>query len=179
MAATDSILNETTIRRESKEDFEQISTLLDEAFGGHYEAQLVSRIRKTTDYIGELTLVAVKEDRIVGFIMISYVGLRQEECSHPVLSLAPLAVASQFQKSGIGGALIREAIKLSEERKEPLIVLLGHAEYYPRFGFQRASAFGIQPPVAWPDASFMILPLTSFNPTLKGTVHYSPAWRIE
>ncbi|MGH9552562.1 MAG: GNAT family N-acetyltransferase [Terriglobales bacterium] len=166
------------IRSEREADRDQIAALLDAAFEGHDEAELVDRIRQTPEYVNDLTLVAHKSGIILGFIMLSYVSLKSGKDSFQVLSLGPLAVVPHAQKTGIGASLVEHAVTLCEQRSEPLIVLLGHAEYYPRFGFQRASLHSIKAPVNWPDASYMVLPLAKFSPTMKGAIQYPASWHI-
>lgn len=82
------------------------------------------------------------------------------------------------QRDGVGGALIHEVIRRAEESGEPLIGLLGHTTYYPRFGFERATAIGIATP--WPmedDAAFMVKRLRAYNPSYRGQFRY--AWDDE
>ena len=178
VTTNEQVIEELTVRAEQTGDYEQIEAVLDGAFQGHEEAELVERIRRTAEYINELTLVATKGTQILGFIMLSHVDLQGVNDSFTVLSLAPVAVLPNFQKMGIGGKLILEGIKLAEERPEPLIVLLGHESYYPRFGFERASMHNIFPPVAWPDNSYMIRKLPGWRPAISGKVIYPPAWQI-
>ncbi|MBX9685390.1 MAG: N-acetyltransferase [Candidatus Obscuribacterales bacterium] len=167
------------IRPEAESDFELIKTLLDRSFNACYESELVARIRSTPHYLRELTLVAECYGQLSGFIMLSQVYLKGSTDSTALLSLAPVAVLPEFQKQGIGNALIRAVIALAETRKEPLIVLLGHESYYPRFGFETASKYGIFPPVDWPDSSYMIYRLHNWSPELSGKVSYPAAWQID
>ncbi|HEY9787474.1 MAG TPA: N-acetyltransferase [Candidatus Obscuribacterales bacterium] len=194
------------LRSERASDESTIASLLDAAFDGRLESELVSRIRQTPEYINDLTLVAEASGEIVGFNMVSYVYLKLSDGerqaidanrmlgaagSEPddadlqandavikVLSLGPVAVAPARQKQGIGGRLMEECIEIANQRNEALIVLLGHAEYFPRFGFERASVHGIYPPVAWPDESYMIFKLRNYSPQMRGTILYPVAWQI-
>jgi putative acetyltransferase len=172
-------LSKYTLRPEESKDYRQIAGLLESAFGGRDEAEIVERIRQSPQYKNELSLISSKGDLIVGYVMLSIVTLHAEKKSYDVLSLAPVAVLPAFQKQGIGASLIEESIRVATERKEPLIVVLGHAEYYPRFGFERASLRGIYPPVEWPDASYMVLALPDYSPEMRGKIVYPPAWLIE
>lgn len=180
MAANDiDITQSLTIRRETTADYNQITTLLDAAFGGKYESELVKRMREQPHFINDLTLVAQKQNEIVGFIMVSYVTLENTDvASTQLLALGPVAVKASQQKHGIGGALIRESIRIAEDRKESMIVLLGHDTYYPRFGFERASLHGIFPSADWPDNAFMVLRLAAYKQDMKGTITYPEAWQI-
>jgi len=72
---------------------------------------------------------------------------------------------------------MRAAIEVAVDRREPLICLLGHAEYYPRFGFESARGIGIMPARdCWPDASWMALRLPEWDPALRGTAHFASAF---
>ena len=74
---------------------------------------------------------------------------------------------------------MRDAIEVAERRRLPLVALLGHATYYPRFGFEPARAIGIEPPRPWPDESWLALRLPGWTPELRGTVRYPPAFPID
>jgi hypothetical protein len=81
------------------------------------------------------------------------------------------------QRSGVGGKLVREALRRAEERGEPLVLVLGHTTYYPRFGFRPASTLGIDAPdPSLPDEVFMALPLKTYDPGLRGRVVLPPAF---
>ncbi len=166
------------LRREQFSDYEQINELLLAAFKGTEEVKIVTGVREGADYINDLSLVAEQDGKLLGFIMLSYVLLKNDDSDKRVLSLGPLAVLPEFQSQGIGGALIKESIRIADDRRDPLIVLLGHPEYYPRFGFERASIRAIFPPVDWPDEDYMVHPLKEYNPAYRGTISYPPAWGI-
>jgi predicted N-acetyltransferase YhbS len=68
------------------------------------------------------------------------------------------------------------AIELATERGEPLLCLLGHASYYPRFGFERARSIGIEAPRPWPDANWMALRLPAWDPSVRGTARFPEAF---
>lgn len=167
------------IRPEHPSDYDRITAVIEAAFGQPDEAQLVDALRGAGHAIPELTLVAEHDSIIVGHVMQSYVTLRGDE-DRRVLALAPLAVAPARQRDGIGGALMRETVRRADERGEPLIVLLGHPAYYPRFGFENARALGIEPPVpSFPDAAFMVRRLSAYDEPVRGIVVYPPEWGIE
>jgi putative acetyltransferase len=106
-------------------------------------------------------------------VMYSYSTL---DGSHTrLLQLSPLSVAPDRQGTGIGAALTRESLRLADERGEPLVLVLGHPTYYPRFGFRPASSLGLQAPnPEWPDEAFMAVPLSGYDPTLRGRVTFAP-----
>jgi putative acetyltransferase len=157
------------IRPETPEDFAEIDDVVRAAFDGEDEVKLVHEIRSLEAYVPELALVAVNDDGIVGHVMLSYASLDGRR----VLQLAPLAVKPGRQKQGIGDALTRRALELAEARGEPLVLVLGHADYYPRFGFERAREKGIEyfvPGV--PDEAWMVRTLSSYDASYTGTATF-------
>jgi putative acetyltransferase len=163
------------IRPERTEDAAAIRAVNVAAFPTSAEADLVELIRASDHFVPDLSLVA--EDphgRVVGHIVMSHVGIAGNP--EPVLALAPMAVVPECQNQGIGSALVRAALDAAEARDESLVIVLGHPWFYPRFGFRRASRYGIFPPAPWPDAAFMAKPLTTWRADLKGRVLYPPAF---
>jgi putative acetyltransferase len=161
------------IRPETGADRDAIRELNVAAFGDQHAADLVDTIRTTDRFIPELSLVAERESEIIGHAMLSWVDL--EPGSHRILQLGPLAVKPSKQRQGIGSALMNEAIRLAEERQEPLILIEGDPRYYGRFGFERADLSGIQPPEgAHGPQYFMMRPLSSYDPALRGRAIYPP-----
>jgi putative acetyltransferase len=107
--------------------------------------------------------------------MLSYVEL--DDSSRRVLELGPMSVEPERQRRGIGSALVREALRRAEDRSEPLVLVLGHPTYYPRFGFSPASELGIAPPdPSIPDEVFMAIALRAYDPALRGRVAFPPAF---
>src|SRR5205085_10670564 len=91
--------------------------------------------------------------------------------------VGPVAVVPDRQRQGIGGALMRAAIGLATERGEPLLCLVGHAGYYPRFGFEPARGLGVEPPrPTWRDANWLALRLPAWTPDLRGTARFAEAF---
>jgi len=102
--------------------------------------------------------VAVLDERIVGHIFFSPVTIDNKDKQVVGMGLAPMAVLPEFQKQGIGSLLVREGLRRIRETDCPFIIVLGHVDYYPRFGFERASKYGLK--CQWsgvPDEAFMIL----------------------
>lgn len=145
------------IRREAPDDIPAVRRVNLEAFNTPYEANLVDRLRHEGAHL--LSLVAVKNSRIVGHILFSPVTIENETDSVDVAGLAPMAVYPTHQRSGIGSALIRASLDMLREAGIPAVVLLGHPDYYPKFGFQPASRFGIHYGYRVPDEAFMALEL--------------------
>ncbi len=140
-------------------------------------AQLVELIRASDRYVPELALVAEEDGVVVGHVMFSYVTLRGDE-ERDVLELAPVAVAPKRQRRGIGGALIRAGIEGAKARNEPLVVVLGHPTYYPRFGFEPAREHGIEPPSPEMEPAFMVLPLPKYDECYRGRVVFPAAFDV-
>jgi putative acetyltransferase len=158
------------IRAEKPVDFGEIDDVVRAAFGKQDEVDLVHRVRALDGYVPELALVATDNDgAIVGHVMLSYARLGERR----VLQLAPLAVRPDRQRQGIGDVLTRSALELADERGEPLVLVLGHPEYYPRFGFEPARARGIVSDIeGLPDEPWMVKVLTAYDPSLTGTATF-------
>lgn len=159
------------IRPETEADRAEIRKVNEEAFGRAAEADLVDAIRASDRFVPELSLVATVEEDVVGHVLLSYVEI--EPGAHPVLQLGPLAVLPSHQRRGIGSALVIEAVRATEARAEPLILIEGNPRYYERFGFRRSDESGIEAPVGVDQQYFMVRPLTAYDPALRGRAVYS------
>ncbi|MFN6516000.1 MAG: GNAT family N-acetyltransferase [Nostoc sp. CreGUA01] len=163
------------IRRETFTDYPAIALVNTLAFGQDNEAKLVERIRNSHRYIPELSLVAEIEGMVVGHILFSYIDLVDEQTLQ-VLGLAPLAVRPEFQRQGIGSALIKAGLKIAETNKEAVVIVLGHPEFYTRFDFQASVIYGIESPFPVPEEFFMVKTLPSYQEKYKGKIVYPPAF---
>jgi putative acetyltransferase len=166
------------IRPEEPSDLPAISNLVTAAFGQPHEATLIELIRRSPFYVPGLALVAEENGEVVGQALFSYIGLNGEKPAQ-VLGLAPMAVAPARQRRGIGSALVKHGLLEADRRREPLVVVLGHPHYYPRFGFEPASHHGIYPP--WPnipDSAFMVKLLSGYEKHYRGSVSYPPAFEV-
>ncbi len=163
------------IRRETFTDYPAIAQINTLAFGQDNEAQLVERIRHSDRYIPELSLVAEIQGIVVGHILFSYIDLANEQTLQ-VLALAPLAIHPEFQRQGIGSALIKAGLEIAETNKEAVVIVLGHPEFYTRFGFQVSVIYGIESPFPVPEEFFMVKTLPSYQESYKGKVIYPPAF---
>jgi len=144
------------IRQEEPEDISDIHALNERAFGQPQEADIVDKLRDKCE--GLLSLVAIENDKIVGHILFSPAVIEGEHGIIKGMGLAPLAVLPEMQHQGIGTQLIKAGIQNLRNTQCPFIIVLGHPEYYPRFGFEKASPHGIK--CQWegiPDEAFMIL----------------------
>ncbi|MEL7529879.1 MAG: N-acetyltransferase [Bacteroidota bacterium] len=149
----------------------------EEEYSDHQEQFLVDRLRASDAFIPALSLVAERENQILGYILLTKIHIQASVQSLSALALAPVAVLPPFQGQGIGGMLIREAHRIAKALGHERIILLGHADYYPRFGYQRCVDFGIRMPFEVPDENCMVLGLT--ENALKGVageVVYSKAF---
>jgi putative acetyltransferase len=169
------------VRPEHPVDTDAIRRIHDAAFGGTGEGRIVDDLRGTEWSIDGGSLVAIAErDEVVGHVLLSRGTLvDQEGRTRAIGVIGPVGVLPERQGQGIGAALMRDAIEVAERRRLPLVALLGHATYYPRFGFEPARAIGIEPPRPWPDESWLALRLPGWTPELRGTVHYPPAFPVD
>ena len=110
-----------------------------------------------------LSLVALMQNQVVGHILFTPVIVESEDNIVKGMALAPMAVLPEYQRQGIGSELIRTGIEKLKMRQCPFIIVLGHAEYYPRFGFEPASHYGIRSEWEAPDDAFMILVIGEFE----------------
>lgn len=143
-----------TIRPEQPEDIEAIRHINQDAFPSDAEADLVDALRKQVDTY--ISLVAERDKVIVGHIMFSPVTLKGEESYIRMAGLAPMAVLSGYQNQGIGSALVKEGLQVCEEQGYQVIVVLGHPNFYPRFGFVPSVRFGLRSEYDVPDEVFMV-----------------------
>lgn len=167
------------IRQEQEADRPVIRGLIEKAFArvpesDHREQFLVERIRESDTFIPQLSLVAQTDDgSIVGYILLSEVKIVSETEVRTSLALAPLAVLPSFQRRGIGGLLLEAAHRKAAALGYGTVLVLGHKEYYPRFGYRKAGDCGIDFPFDVPAELCMIAELTPHAADgLHGTVRY-------
>jgi putative acetyltransferase len=159
------------IRSEKPEDLEAVRKVNIAAFGRENEANLVDSLRGSAS---TFSFVAVQSDRIVGHLFFSLVAV-EGKCSSnlSILGLAPVAVLPNYQRQGIGTLLIREGLKECGRSGFHAVVVLGHPDFYPRFGFIPASRKGLGCEYDVPDEAFMVLELESAAlQDCSGTVKY-------
>jgi putative acetyltransferase len=180
-------LDDVTIRAERADDVDAITAVVADAFQSPVEAALPAAIRASENFVPEWSLVAELRGRIVGHVMVSYVGLHDEDdeagaagdgASRRVASLSPMSVAREFHNRGIGSALIRAVLARADEAGEPLVVLEGDPRYYARFGFEHSLPHGIRITLPeWaPAEAAQIRRLRSYDPALRGRIVYPPAF---
>ena len=161
------------IREEQSGDLAAIRRVILEAFDGPAEADLVEKLRANGKF--RLSLVAELDGQVVGHILFTVVSIEDADPCPRTLGLAPLAVLSEFQRKGIGSALMHSSLERCREMGHDAIVVVGHSEYYPKFGFLPASRYGLRCEYDVPEDVFMALELRSG--ALQGTrglVRYQP-----
>jgi predicted N-acetyltransferase YhbS len=164
------------VRAERAGDVGRIHEVNALAFGQPDEADLVDRLRQDpAAWIPGLSLVAVETGRVVGHLLVSRVQVVGPR-GGPAASLAPMAVVPGAQGRGIGSALVRQAIDRAASAGEQVVVVLGHADYYPRFGFAAARPQGLLPAFDVDDAHWMALDLSGRGEHPRGTVAYPAAF---
>jgi putative acetyltransferase len=163
-----------TIRPKQPRDTASVREVNLSAFPTSAEADLVDALRSAGT--PTISLVAVVDGSIVGHILFSPVTLAKW-LDLKVMGLAPMAVRPAWQRRGIGSALVAAGVEACRQRGSGAIVVLGHARFYPRFGFVPASRFGIGCAYDVPDDHFMALELEAGSLSGKpGTIHYHPAF---
>ncbi|AQS65967.1 GNAT family N-acetyltransferase [Streptomyces pactum] len=163
-------------RAETDADIPAIRDIVRTAFPTPAEAALVDALRADPEaWIDGLSLVAVDDDdRPVGHALLTRCHIGDS----PALCLAPVAVRPEAQNGGAGSAAVRAALTAAAGLGEHHVVVLGHPEYYPRFGFGRASAHGIGLTIDVPDEALMALTLDAARPLPAGTVRYAAPFGI-
>jgi putative acetyltransferase len=165
-----------TVREETSEDLEAIHEVNRQAFGRDDEARLVDALRNSG--YARLSLVAEESGCVVGHILFSDLPIDTQAGTLQALALAPLAVLPAHQRQGIGSRLVREGLRLSAEAGHRIVVVLGHSEYYPRFGFSAQRAERLKAPFSGP--SFMALELVAGAlADVTGEVRYPASFRLE
>lgn len=162
------------IRQETIDDYKEVYELITEAFAtaehaDGNEQDLVVALRKGTAFIPELSLVAEIDGRLAGHILYTKAKVNDVE----VLALAPLSVRPEYQRQGVGTALINEGHKIAKSLGCQYSVVLGSETYYPRVGYIPAQQLGIEVPEGFPAENFMAIQLQENAQPLNGTITYA------
>ena len=162
-----------TVRGEALGDGPAVHRVNALAFERPNEARLVDALREAArPYI---SLVAMDGERVVGHILFTPVAVESASGTWTALGLAPMAVLPECQRRGIGSRLVREGLAACARQGHLVVVVLGHSNYYPRFGFVRAVTKGLRCEYPVPDEAFMVaelLPAALAGRT--GLVKYRP-----
>ncbi|WP_055697298.1 MULTISPECIES: GNAT family N-acetyltransferase [Streptomyces] len=166
-------------RPETPADVAVVHAVNTAAFGTEAEADLVDALRADADaWLPGLSCVAEAPD---GSVVAHALITRCRVDGAPALALAPCAVLPEYQRTGAGSAVIRAVLDAARARGERLVLVLGHPEYYPRFGFRPASGYGIRPGFEVPDEAMMALVLDEddgSSPLPQGTIRYPAAFGV-
>ncbi|GAB3480224.1 GNAT family N-acetyltransferase [Nocardiopsis coralliicola] len=163
-----------TARPEAAGEAGTVREIVLAAFDRAEEADLVDALRADPSWIDGLSHVAEAEDgTVAGHALLTRCHIGDV----PALCLAPCSVLPAYQRTGAGSASIRSVLAAAAEQGEQFVTVLGHPEYYPRFGFSRASAHGIGLTIDVPDDALMALSLTG-APLPAGTIGYAAPFGI-
>jgi len=163
------------VRKDTPDDYPAIREVHRRAFGGLAEATLVDMLRGAKKVV--VSLVAVHQERVVGHILFSPVTVADAPEGLRAVGLAPMSVLPEFQNRGIGSQLVHEGLETCRRQGEAVVVVLGHAAYYPRFGFVKATECGLDNEYRAVD-SFMVLELQKGAlQRMRGLVKYAPEFR--
>ncbi|OGO20943.1 MAG: hypothetical protein A2144_14065 [Chloroflexi bacterium RBG_16_50_9] len=145
------------VRQETTEDAEAIYNINNEAFGQKAEAELVKALRDRSALM--ISLVAIDGNGVVGHIAFSAVRVESVTPSFKAMVLAPMAVLPAYQRRGIGLQLVQAGLEECRRLGYDAVVLVGHPDYYPRFGFVPARAKGLECEFDVSDEAWMVLEL--------------------
>lgn len=169
------------IRTEEPRDHSVVESLITAAFAeaehsDGNEAELVRTLRQSPAFIPALSLVAEVDGTVAGHILFTKISIGNGQTGG--IALAPLAVLPQYQRQGIGAALISRGHAVAREMGYAVSVVLGSPDYYPRHGYVPASRFGIQAPAEGLEEYYMACPLTAGAGIPQGVVTYDTAFGI-
>jgi putative acetyltransferase len=165
------------IRRELPGDAPVVADVHAEAFAPMYpdatpvEPGLVDALRASEAWLPPLALVAEIDGTVVGHVCVTRATIGPDEL--PALALGPIGVREAHKQHGVGSALMHAVLGAADALDEGVVVLLGHTDYYPRFGFRPAAELGIDPEVPDWAPHFQARPLTAYRPQLRGTFRYA------
>ena len=167
---------EDMVRAETEDDYPGVRKVNEMAFGRGNEAELVDALRLAAN--PQVSLVAVEDDEIVGHIFFSPVSVESGKRVFMALGLAPMAVVPHRQRCGIGSRLVREGLKACRRLGHDVVFVVGHPEYYPRFGFEPARRLGFTCEYDVQDEAFMVSELRPGAASgWSGIVRYLPQFR--
>jgi putative acetyltransferase len=167
------MMNGVQIRQERPDDVAGIRRVNELAFTRAGEANLVDALRAAR--AAELSMVAELDGKVVGHVLFSPVTVESPGRVFPAVGLGPMAVQPDLQRLGIGSRLVLAGLSELCNAGHTVVVVLGHRTFYPRFGFEKASAHGVRWEHPAPDEAFMVLGLKpGALAGLCGVVRYRP-----
>jgi putative acetyltransferase len=163
------------IRPEQPSEYDAIRALHLAAFApSTAEAEILDALRADGDLVPSLSLVALRDGAIAGHVAISRAWVEETE----VLALGPIGVLPALQRAGIGAELMRATLAAASGTAWPLVALLGHADYYPRFGFELAEPLGLRCPYPVETEHWMAYRLPAYDPAVRGAFRYAGAFAL-
>lgn len=161
------------VRPETAVDAEKVYEVEAAAFGRSAEADLVQKLQQSG--IPLISLVATLNDEVAGHILFSPVTVKNESGEFTAVALGPVAVSPNHQNEGVGSELCRTGLAACLQVGHQLVFVLGHAKYYPRFGFAPSAPLGLRCQFNVPDDVFMVTELVpGALQNKQGTVYYHP-----
>ncbi|MBK5721924.1 N-acetyltransferase [Dysgonomonas sp. Marseille-P4677] len=162
------------IRQEQACDYPMVYDVNLKAFKRKAEARLTDRLRLSDAFIPELSLVAIVDKTVVGHILFTKISIDDDGLQSESLSLAPMAVLPEMQSKGVGSRLVDYGLDRARSLGYKSVIVIGHAKYYSRFGFEPTSKWQIKAPFHVPANAFMAIELVENSLSgIKGIVKYA------
>ena len=162
------------IREATESDLSDVLHVEEQAFGadkGSEIVELVNELLRDPSAMPLLSLIAVDNDKAIGHILFTKARITYSKRAISAAILAPLAVIPDTQSQGVGGQLVKEGLKVLSESGVELVFVLGHPEYYPRYGFKPAGNLGFETPYPIPDKHANAWMVQALRPGLIGSVN--------
>lgn len=143
-------MSKIILRKERPSDIHESELVCQRAFYNEFmpgcvEHYLLHVLRNDVSFVPDLSRIAIVDGRLVGGIFYTTAAVENGSTQIPVLSFGPLFVDPSIQAQGVGARLIKATLSLARKTNYPAVIIFGHPSYYPRFGFQEASRYGIHP----------------------------------
>lgn len=166
-----------TVREEQSDDVDAVRRVVAAAFGGEKMPELLDALRDSVAWLGTV-YVAEERDQIVAAVAYTRAWLDTPTKLVEVLVLSPLAVHPERQRDGVGSLLVKDTLRLVEDRPEPLVFLEGAPDFFGRLGFIAASELNFSAPSARiPASAFQVATLPGYDQTwMSGALVYPDVW---